>query len=110
KSGRHVSRLAEPVDQYVTEVAIARLTAPDAAELWTADLPDATDLRAEADTLRRRRDDIALDYADGAMDRAQFRAANQRVLERLAEVEAQIAAAGSTSPLAIVAAEDVRTT
>ena len=50
---------------------------------------------AEADTLRRRRDDIALDYADGAMTREQFRTANARVLERLGEIEAQIAAAGS---------------
>jgi hypothetical protein len=62
---------------------------------------------AEADTLRHRRDDIALDYADGAMTREQFRAANARLLDRLGEIEAQIARAGSTSPLAIVAADDV---
>ncbi len=110
RSGAHVARKSDPVDEYVTEVTIARLTQPDAAELWTAELPDASELMAEADTLRRRRDDIALDYADGAMDRQQFRAANTRVLERLADIEAQIAAAGSTSPLAIVAAEDVRAT
>jgi site-specific DNA recombinase len=78
--------------------------------LWAAELPDAGELMAEADTLRRRREDIALDYADGAMDRAQFRAANERILRRLAECEAQIAAAGSTSPLAIVASDDVRAT
>ena len=64
----------------------------------------------EADTLRRRRDDVALDYADGAMTREQFRAANTRVLERLAEVETKIASAGAASPLAIVAADDVRAT
>ena len=64
----------------------------------------------EADTLRRRRDDLALDYADGTMTREQFRAANTRVLERLGEVEAKIAAAGKSSPLAIVAADDVRAT
>jgi DNA invertase Pin-like site-specific DNA recombinase len=109
RSGRHVSRLAEPVDDYVTELTIGRLTQPDAVKLWTAKLPNAAALMTEADTLRRRRDDIALDYADGAMTRDQFRSANERVLNRLGELEAQIAAAGSNSPLAIVASDDVRT-
>jgi hypothetical protein len=98
------------VDQYVTEVVLALLTRPDAAELWTAELPDASDLMAEADTLRKRRDAIAEDYADGAMTREQFRTANTRILERLGEVEGKIASAGKTSPLAIVAADDVRAT
>jgi site-specific DNA recombinase len=109
-SGAHVARAADPVDQYVTELTIARLTQPDAADLWTAELPDASELMAEADTLRRRRDDIAADYGDGVMTREQFRTANTRVLDRLAEIEAQIAAAGTASPLAIVATEDVRGT
>jgi hypothetical protein len=102
--------MSEPVDDYVTEVTLARLTQPDAAALWKPELPDASELMAEADTLRRRRDDIAADYGDGVMTRDQFRTANARVLNRLAEIESQIAAAGSASPLAIVAAEDVRVT
>jgi site-specific DNA recombinase len=109
-SGAHVARAADPVDEYVTELTIARLTQPDAADLWTAELPDASELMAEADTLRRRRDDIAADYGDGVMTREQFRTANTRVQDRLAEIEAQIAAAGTASPLAIVATEDVRGT
>jgi len=44
------------------------------------------------------------------LTREQFRTANKRVLDRLGELEAQIAGAGSASPLAIVAAEDVRAT
>lgn len=107
RSGRHVSRQSEQIDEYVEAMALGILKAPDAAELWSAELPDATNLMAEADTLRRRRDDIALDYADGAMTREQFRAANTRIQDRLAELETRIASAGATSPLAIVAAEDV---
>lgn len=61
----------------------------------------------EAETLRRRRDDLALDYADGAMTREQFRVANERVLGCLGDIEAKIAVEGSASPLAIVAAADV---
>ena len=110
RSSRHVSRLARPVDDYVIAVTLDILKRPDAAMLWSAELPDADELMAEADTLRRRRDDLALDYADGAMTREQFRAANERALGRLADIESKIAAAGSTSPLSIVAAEDVEAT
>lgn len=109
-SGRHVSRLSDPVDEYVTDVVLERLTRPDAPDLWSAERPDAAPLMAEADTLRRRLDDIAEDYADGTMTRSQFRTANERVLTRLATIESQIAAAGRSSPLAIVGADDVRAT
>jgi DNA invertase Pin-like site-specific DNA recombinase len=107
-SGRHVARKSEPVDNYISQIVVGRLTQEDAATLWSAELPDAGALMVEADTLRRRRDDIATDYAEGVMDRQQFRIANQVVLERIDEIEGQIAAAGSTSPLAIVAADDVQ--
>jgi DNA invertase Pin-like site-specific DNA recombinase len=107
RSGRHVSRMSEPVDEYVSAVSLDRLQRPDAAMLWAAELPDAKELMAEADVLRHRRDDLALDYADGAMTREQFRTANSRVLSRLGEIETLIAASGSSSPLAIVASEDV---
>lgn len=107
RSGRHVSRMADPVDEYVAAVALERLQQPDAAMLWASELPDAESLMAEADVLRGRRDDIALDYADGAMTREQFRITNARVLKRLGEIESLLAASGASSPLAIVAAADV---
>jgi DNA invertase Pin-like site-specific DNA recombinase len=109
-SGAHVNRMAQPVDDYVTTLALGRLTQPDAGKLWTAERSDAGELMAEADTLRRRRDDLAVDYAEGVMTREQFRDINVRVLKRLAELEAQIGAAGASSPLAIVATEDVAAT
>ena len=83
---KHVARKADPVDEYVTELTMTRLTQPDAAGLWTAELPDASELMAEADTLRRRRDDIALDYADGAMTASSFEPPTARVLDRLGEM------------------------
>jgi site-specific DNA recombinase len=107
RSGRHVSRMSEPVDEYVSWVALERLQRADAGMLWAAELPDAKALMAEADVLRRERDGIDQDRADGHMDRARWRTMNERINGRLGEIEAQIAAAGSTSPLAIVAAEDI---
>ena len=44
------------------------------------------------------------------MTRAQFHTANSTALQRLSEVEAELAAAGAGAPLAIVAAADVQAT
>ncbi|UXA08672.1 recombinase family protein [Mycobacterium sp. SMC-2] len=107
RTQRHVARLAEPVDRYVSDVVLGVLKRPDAQKLWSPDDTDVAALMAEADVLRRRKDDIALDYADGVMSREQFRAANERVLSRLADLESRIAASGSSSPLSIVASADV---
>ncbi|MEU9807586.1 recombinase family protein [Mycobacterium sp. NPDC050853] len=108
RSNRHVSRRAMPVDEYVEATIVEVLKRPDAAELWKPQgLPNSTQLMAEADVLRKRLDDLAVDYADGIMSRDQFRIANDRVGDRLNEIENKLAAAGSSSPLVIVAAKDV---
>jgi site-specific DNA recombinase len=110
RSGRHVHRKSQPVDEYVSEVTLARLTQRDAAELWSAELPDASALMAEADTLRQELEAIDQDRTSGLINRARWRSMNDRVQTRLADIETQIAGAGRSSPLAIVAAEDVRAT
>lgn len=109
-SGRHVSRRAEPVDDYVMSVAVQRLQQPDAATLWSAELPDADELMAEADKLRHERDGIDQDRAEGLIDRVRWRTMNERISGRLGEIEAKLAAAGSSSPLSIVASEHVEET
>jgi DNA invertase Pin-like site-specific DNA recombinase len=109
-SGRHVSRMAEPVDEYVMAVAVEKLQQPDAASLWAAELPDADELMAEADKLRRERDAIDQDRADGLIDRVRWRTMNERISGRLGEIETKLAAAGSSSPLSIVASGHVKET
>lgn len=106
-SGRHVSRQAEPVDEYVAGVAVERLKQPDAASLWAAELPDADELMAEADKLRRERDGIDQDRADGLIDRVRWRTMNERISRRVGEIETKLAAAGSSSPLSIVASGQI---
>jgi hypothetical protein len=108
-SGKHVARKAEPVDEYITDLTLGKLMEPDAAKLWTAELPDASALMAEADILHQELDSIDQDRTDGLIDRARWRTMNERVQARLAEMEAQISLAGQ-SPLAIVAADDVEAT
>lgn len=107
RSGRHVGRRAEMIDQYVTAVTLAFLKSPKAKEVWTAEVPDAAEFMAEADTLRRELDALDEDRTAGRIDRVRWAAMNDRVLTRLTEIEAQMAAAGRNSALGrLVSADD----
>lgn len=105
----HMQRMADPVDEYVEAVMVARLSQPDALAVFAPTVEaDTRDLSAEADVLRRRLEDLAVDYADGIMTRQQFRTANERARSRLAELEAEIAAAGASDVIApLVSSGDV---
>lgn len=62
----HIARKAEPVDDYVSRITVARLSRPDAAALMhRRDLPDVEQLRADATGLRGRLEAVAVDFADG---------------------------------------------
>ncbi|MBM4536275.1 recombinase family protein [Rhodococcus hoagii] len=92
----HISRKAEPIEEYVEAVIVERLSRPDALRLFAPSVEGETrDLSAEADTLRRRLDDLAVDYAEEVLTRQQFRTVNERVRARLAEIEAEMAAVGA---------------
>lgn len=109
RAGGHVQRRAQPVEDYVRAVVVGRLSMPDALETFAPSVAvDVAGLRAEADTLRRRLDDAAADYADGILTRAQLATVTERIRDRLAEVDNEVAAAGSSDLVApLVAAEDV---
>lgn len=92
----HVSRAASPVEQWVSEVVIARLSRPDAAELLRDDSerPDMVALRSEATALRARLDELATEWGDGVMTSSQLRTATTRIRTKLAAVEAKMADVG----------------
>jgi len=106
----HVSRLAAPIDTYITDVVIERLSRPDAAELLVdQDRPDMDKLRAEATALRARLEMVAVEFADGDLSAAQLRIINERIGAKLAAVETEMAEAGRLSVLGpLVRAADVR--
>lgn len=105
----HFARKAEPVDEFVSAVVVARLSRPDAVDLLTDhERPDVEALRGEAVALRSRLDSLAVDFADGSLTASQLRIATGRVRGRLAAVEATMADAGRVDVLGpLVAAEDV---
>lgn len=103
----HVTRRAEPIERYVEDVMVARLSLPDAAEVFAPE-EGAAGESAEADVLRRRLEDVAEDYADGAITRRQFQVASERIKARLVDLEARIASALARSAAAqVVSAADV---
>lgn len=109
RAHNHLQRRAAPVEEYVEALMVARLSRPDALAAFAPAVEvDTKPIRKEADVLRRRLEDMAEDYADGAMTRQQFRTATEKARRRLAELEAEIAAAGAADVIApLVTSGDV---
>jgi DNA invertase Pin-like site-specific DNA recombinase len=110
KTYGHVSRRAEPVERFVSEVVIERLSRGDAADLLLDhDRPDIDKLRGEADQLRRRIDALADEYAADTITLAQLTRATERLRARVAEIETKMAATARVDILGpLVGADDAR--
>lgn len=102
----HVARRADLCDDYVEQVLLARLQRPDARNLYAlmAAQPSKTRLSLEADAhgLRAQLDEAVALYSEGVLSAAQLRTTNQRLRERLAEVEALM-----VDPAKAVVLEDI---
>jgi site-specific DNA recombinase len=110
KAGAHLARVAEPVDQFITDVVLERLSRPDARLLLTTDTREDTEaLSAEAAALRVRLDELTTLYAEGAITGRQLAEGTAKIRQRLTEVEIRMANAVAGSPLAgFTDADDVR--
>lgn len=106
----HMSRVAEPLDAWVTEVVVARLARPDAARAFARRVGvDARSLADEAAHLRARITEAGDMWEAGEMTRGDYAARTERMRERLATVESRLATAQGESPLAdITGPGDVR--
>jgi len=106
----HFARRSAPVEEYVEAVMISRLSQPDALTLLrSAPSVDTAKLALEAVGIRQRLDALAVDYADGAVTSSQLRIATERLVERQADLEAQMADAGRVDVLgALAGAADVQ--
>jgi DNA invertase Pin-like site-specific DNA recombinase len=108
----HLSRAAEPVDELVAAVVVARLSQPDAADLLIVaeDGPDVGALREEATALRTRLGELSDLFADGTITKTQFARGTERTRKALQVAEESLADAGRVSVLGeLVAAGDVET-
>lgn len=106
----HVVRQAEPIDQFIGQVVVQRLSQPDAAGLLVDETnPDVYAMRAELTAARIRLDSLAVEFADGDLTASQLRAVTKRLRTKITELEAKIADAGRVDVLGpLVAASDVQ--
>lgn len=81
-------QVMDDVDEHITELVVQRLSLPDAAELLVDQRhPDLDAKRTEAKALRARLNSLAIDFADGELDKEQLRAATSRIKSSLAAIE-----------------------
>lgn len=106
----HLGRAAKPVDDFVTDVVIARLTRPDAHDLLVdRDRPDVDQLRMEALALRKRRTSLLNLAEDGTYTEAEVRDRARQLAGQIAAVEAKLADAGRVNILGpLVTTDDIR--
>ena len=98
---KHLARAAAPIDEYVEDVAVARLSQPDAASLIRPREAhdDHERLEAELVTMRERSAQLAGAFADGAITSAQLREGSSRINARIREIETTLARRVERTPL-----------
>lgn len=101
----HVNRTAAPVDKFVADVLIARLSEPDVAEhLVEAEehaTVDLAALRTEVARIHAKLTEVANAWADDRITTAQRDTSTERLRQQLAQVEAQQGAAIPRSPATV---------
>jgi len=103
RTGKHITRVAGPLDEHVANLILVRLSRPDARAVLLPPLRPAEkreDLAATANALRAKLDDFAADYAADLITRQQMLDGTALTRERLATVEARMEAQAQQSVLA----------
>lgn len=91
-SRRHVSRLQQPIDEWIEAIVVERLSRPDAVHLFAS--PERADevepLRREEARLLARLDDLSGAYAADEITREQLAAGSRRLRDSLTSVQEQM--------------------
>lgn len=102
-----ITRVAEPVDDFVSRVVVERLRRPDLAGLLAKPDVDLRPLQVEAKELRDRRKAVPRLFANGTLTEAEAAETRQLIDDRLAEIAAAFSGAASKPALAeLLAAAD----
>jgi site-specific DNA recombinase len=108
RSCGHVRRKAQAVDELITDLILARLEEPDAADLLKpppALVVDAEALRAERSTLRRQRAALLAVFEGDTQAQAEIR----RKDARLSQIETQLTTSTAPDPLEEFRGQPART-
>ena len=99
RADTHLTIGAEDLDKYLMETASALLDRDGPGLMPDPEQELASDLHAEATTLRARADEIADAYGDGDLSRAQYVRQSGRIQQKLDEVNNRLATLVSGSAL-----------
>jgi site-specific DNA recombinase len=88
----HITRKAEPVDELVEQIMVARLSLPDAAVLWNrpAEGPSTAELVRTADEIRQRLAGLADAYARGVLPMSAVEKSSANLRAELEATEARL--------------------
>ncbi|MFI2202645.1 recombinase family protein [Streptomyces sp. NPDC020192] len=103
RSGKHVTRVAAPLDEHITNLVLVRLSRPDAASVLlppSQPSENREDLAATANALRGKLDGLAADYAEDLITRQQMLDGTALTRKRLEKIEAQMEAQAQHNVLA----------
>lgn len=108
--GAHIGRIAEHLDNYVTELVIARLSRDDAAIALGGPVVDASELQVQRIGIQARLDELASMFADGHLDASQLRRGTESLREKIRELDDRLAEARAASTLSslVLAEGDIR--
>lgn len=109
RSGSHLIREQQYVDDLVTKTIAEYLRRPDIIQAFpkrSAHRPETQKAVADLTALRKRRTQLADDYADGLLDGTQLKAATVRLDARIAEAEALATSMADESALASLAVSE----
>src|SRR5699024_2064151 len=107
--GRHVTRAAPALDEYVSAIVVARLSMPDAREALTVTERNAGTLESvhrDREALNARLDEAARMFAAGEIPARQLAAITRELEPRLDELDAQLTVLADRSPAASLASAD----
>lgn len=107
---RHTSRMADPVNDFVRDLVVARLQRDDARDLLLTkkDAPDTKEMQEKLLALNNRMDELASMFADGEINRAQLTTGTAKLRDEIAGVEKRLADASRVDVLGdLVKSDDV---
>lgn len=106
---KHLGRVAEFVDEYVSENVIARLSDPAVVKVVFGADVDVSGLHAKRDGLRARRDELGEFFGLGRIDGAALTRGTDALNAQIAVIDAQLTEARAASELKQIAgADDIR--
>lgn len=101
RDGNHVTRLGEPLDDYVSMLVVERLSQPDVhLVLEDGNSVDVAELHTQRAALQARLDELAGMFGEGVIDGSQLRRGTAELRSRVTVVDSQLAEAARTNPVA----------